>query len=161
MLKLGHHSYVCSPQIRGDMNDIIIGNYSSMAEGCVLDGGFNHNIRMVTTFPLSKLDASLPSNIKCRGNIRIGHDCYIGEGCTIMSGVHIRNGAVIGAGTVVRKDVGTYEIVANTTRRYRFTQPQRSALIEIAWWNWDDERVLANAHLLLSEDIDSFIKNHV
>lgn len=161
MIKLGRHSYACDPILRGNMNDVIVGNFSSIAQNCVFDCGFNHNIKNVTTFPLNKLDGRLPSNIKNRGDIVIGNDVYIGENCIIMSGVTIGHGAVIGAGTVIRKDVTVYTIVTNNEGRLRFDPSQIIKLLDIAWWNWDDERILANAHLLLSEDIDNFINSHI
>lgn len=160
-ISLGRHSYVCNPQFRGSMNKVIVGNFSSIAEGCIFDCGFNHNTKFVTTFPLNKLDASLPSNIKNRGNIIIGNDVTIGENCIIMSGVEIEDGAVIGAGTTLRKSIARYAVMTETTGRYRFSDKQCDLLLEIAWWNWPDERILKNTHLLLSEDIDNFINNHI
>jgi NDP-sugar pyrophosphorylase family protein len=161
MIKLGRHSYACDPILRGNMNDVIVGNYSSIAQNNVFDCGFNHNIKNVTTFTLNKLDGRLPGNIKNRGDIVVGNDVTIGENCIIMSGVTIGNGAVIGAGTVVRRNVPPYTVVTDCQYYFRFPVGQILQLEQIAWWNWDDERILANAHLLLSEDIDNFIKNHI
>ncbi len=160
-LTLGKHSYACSPQLRGEMNDVIVGNYSSIAENCVFDCGFQHQYKNVTSFPLHRLDSSLPSNVISRGDIVIGNDVWIGEGAMIMSNVKIGDGCVIGARTVVTKDVDSFTVKASDKEWERFPSTyHRIALRKIAWWNWPDERVIKNAHLLLSEDIEKFINEH-
>ena len=161
MLKLGRHSYDCGSQLRGDMNDVIVGNFSSIARDVIWDCGFSHNIKMVTTFPLHKLDSSLKSNIKSKGSIHVGSDVTIGERAIIMSGVTIGDGAVIGANTVVTKDVPPMMVYAGGKMWWRFEPQFAMRVLDIAWWNWTDERILANAHLLLSEDINNFIQNHI
>lgn len=162
-LTTGVHTYLCDPQFRGDMNNIIIGNYSSVASGVVFDCGFQHQYKNVTSFPLHKLDSSLPSNVISHGDIIVGNDVWIGEGAMIMGNVTIGDGAVIGARSIITKDVNPYFIVVGENRVLdrRFTFDRVQSLKQIAWWNWPDERVLKNAHLLLSEDIDNFINNHI
>ena len=80
--------------------------------------------------------------------VAIGNDVWIGAGAIIMPGVSIGHGAVVGAGAVVTKDVEPYAIVAGVpakTQRYRFEQDVREALLELAWWDWDDEKIHAHA----------------
>lgn len=167
MIELGNHSYACEPEFRGNMSKVIVGNYTSIARGVIFDCGFQHNIKNTTSFPLHKIWPDLPSNVHTNGDIIIGSDVTIGENCIIMSGVNIGSGAVIGAGTVVRKNVYAYTIEKgqeNYGYRFKsqgFNYNYIDKLLEIAWWNWPDERVLANANLLLSEDIDNFIENYV
>lgn len=160
MITIGRHSYLCEPEYRGDMNNVTIGNFTSIAQGCVFDCGFNHNYKNVTSFPLHRLDEKLPSNIVCRGDIVIGNDVWIGEGCMIMAGVTIGDGAVIGAKTIVTKSVEPFTVLAGKKAWTRFDSWESYQLQTIAWWNWGDEQIINNAHLLLSEDIKNFIENH-
>ena len=65
----------------------------------------------------------------------------------ILPGVNVGNGAVIGAGSVVTKDVPDYAIVAGNPSkiiRYRFSKEIINQLKEIQWWDWDDEKIIAN-----------------
>jgi hypothetical protein len=43
-------------------------------------------------------------------------------------------------------------------RSYRFNYRIIERLLKIKWWDWPRERILANAHLLLSENIEAFLK---
>jgi len=164
-LKIGQGSYESITR-RGTLNSIIIGNYSSIADGCICDGGFGHNTKFVTTYPFNqklKNCAHLVGHPVCRGDIHIGNDVWIGEGCLIMSGVTIGDGAVIGARSIITNDIPPYTIAvgspAKITRK-RFADDQINRLLDIKWWNWSEQKIIDNAHLLMSEDIDSFITAH-
>lgn len=162
-LTINRHSYIVEPyHINGNMAQFIIGKWCSIASNCIVDLGFQHNYKNVTTFPMHKMNPSVPSNLWCKGDIVIENDVWIGHAVTLMSGITIGNGAVIGANTTVRRNILPYEIYTGNkiAEKYRFDYETRAKLLEIAWWNWEDERVLANLHLIVSEDIDNFINNH-
>lgn len=162
-LILGRHTYYCEPQhIRGSMNDIYIGNFSSLAENIVWDGGFQH-ARAVTTFMMHKIFPECPNNTVCNGDIYVGSDVWIGENAMIMSGISIGDGAIIGARSVVRRDILPYEVYTGTEtkQRFRFKMSYCEALMDIKWWYWDDERIFANWPLLMSGDVEKFIKEHI
>jgi acetyltransferase-like isoleucine patch superfamily enzyme len=164
-IKIGRHTYG-NPTRRGTGNNVTIGNYCSIAEGVLLDGGFNHNSKFTSTYPFHSWFpecSSLPSNILIKGDIEIGSDVWLGEQSVIMSGVKIGHGAVIGMRAIVSKDVKPYEIIVGAPQkvlRKRFTDEQIAKLLKIEWWNWPDEKVKENAHLLQSENIDPFIALH-
>jgi len=160
MIELGRHSYVCNPQFRGNMSRVIVGNFCSIAEGCVFDCGFQHPTKSVTTFPLNRIWDELPSNTFTKGDIIIGNDVWIGERAMIGSGVTIGDGCIVGMNTVVTKDMEPFSIKAGNKTWLRFERHTIHSLQRVAWWNWPDERILKNAYLLLSEDIDNFINNH-
>ena len=42
--------------------------------------------------------------------------------------------------------------------RYRFTDEQIAALLDIRWWDWPEDKVRAAVPWLESEDIDAFIE---
>jgi phosphonate metabolism protein (transferase hexapeptide repeat family) len=69
----------------------------------------------------------------------LGNDVWIGHGAVVLPGVKIGNGGAVGAGAVVRHDVEPYSIVVGVPAkpiRWRFEQPVREALQQIAWWDW-------------------------
>ena len=99
----------------------------------------------------------------CKGDITIENDVWIGAKATIMSGVTISSGAVIGAGAVITKDIPPYAIVVGNPGKivkYRFTEEQIEDLLEIKWWDWDEEKIRNNALLIWSDDIEGFINNN-
>lgn len=151
---------------RGVGNTITVGNYCSIAEGCVFDGGFGHNTKFVTTYPLNaKIRGCyhLTGHPVCKGDIVIGNDVWLGEGCMIMSGITIGDGAVVGARSIVTKNLLPYTMSVGSpakTYKKRFTDEQIEKLLCIKWWDWDDKKIIHNAHLLMSEDIDLFISAH-
>jgi hypothetical protein len=96
-----------------------------------------------------------------KGDVRIGSDVWIGSGTTILSGVTIGNGAVIGTKAVVAKDIPPYAIVVGNPGKvvkYRFDEGTIAALERIAWWDWPLEKLDEVWPLLLSENVDEFIR---
>lgn len=143
------------------MNNVTIGKYCSIAQGVIVDGGFNHNMNFVSTFPFNSIQGCehLTGHPVCKGDIVIGNDVWIGEDAIIMSGVTIGDGAVIAARSIVTKDVEPYSMVAGSSakfKKYRFTKEQIGALLEIKWWDWPHEKIVENAPLLMG-DIETFI----
>ena len=55
-----------------------------------------------------------------------------------------------------------YEIVGGNPAKhikYRFSSEQIEKLLAIAWWNYDEETIKKNIHLLCNDDINAFIDN--
>lgn len=78
--------------------------------------------------------------------VTIGHDVWIGHGAIIRPEVTIGHGAVIGAGAVVTRDVAPYTIVVGVPAeklRRRFPKQIARRLMELAWWDWDHDRLRA------------------
>jgi len=162
---MGHRSYG-SPVVRGDISDIRIGKYCSIAQNVIVDLGWHHESEFVTTYPLNVFYPELKhihGHPKSKGDIVIENDVWVGERVIILGGVKIGNGAVIGAGSIVTKDVDPYHIVCGSpavTKKIRFTNLQIESLLKIEWWNWEDSRVIQNANLLMGKDIQKFIDHH-
>ena len=75
----------------------------------------------------------------------------------IKAGLTIGDGAIIGMGSVVTKDVGPYEIWAGNPAkmiRKRFDIDKINKMLEIKWWNWEDEEIEKYAKTF--NDIDEF-----
>src|SRR5665213_1776596 len=82
--------------------------------------------------------------------VEIGNDVWIGNNVTILDGVKVGDGAVIATGSVVTNDVEPYAIVAGLPaqiKKYRFTAEEIEKLLAVKWWNWDMEKIRANADL--------------
>ena len=93
--------------------------------------------------------------------VSIGHEVWLGHNVTVMGGVSIGNGAVIGSGSIVTKDIPPFAIaVGNPAHviRYRFEDEIIERLQEIAWWDWEHEKI--KDALDDFKDIDSFIKKY-
>jgi hypothetical protein len=42
--------------------------------------------------------------------------------------------------------------------KYRFTEEQIKDLLEIKWWDWEDDKIKQAVPLLASNNIDEFIR---
>ena len=141
-----------------------IGAFCSFAIG--VDVVPNHEMHYVTTHPIIyagmapdnieinyELYKSLPwympgvkpkSMVEKRKRITIGNDVWLGRNVIVTNGANIGNGVIAGAGAVITKDVPDYAIVAGVPARiirYRYTQEQMEALIQIERWNWSDDEI--------------------
>lgn len=168
-LRVGPHTYG-HPEVvcyRGDEANASIGNYCSLAKDIRLVVGGNHRVDWVSTYPF-RLMFDLPGALEdghpaTKGDIQIGHDVWIGAGATIMSGVTIGNGAVVAGCALVVKDVRAYSIVGGNPAKElkrRFSDAQIEGLERIAWWNWPQEKILAEVPGLCCDNIDAFIQKH-
>ena len=144
-----------------------IGNYCSFAPGVSVFLGGEHALDWVTTYPFNFTCAPIAEHIQgncmSKGDVIIGNDVWVGMGACILSGVSIGDGAVIGAKAVVAKDVPPYAIVVGNPGKiikYRFDAETIQRLLAIAWWNWPDERILSSMDLLLSNEIENFLKHN-
>ncbi len=111
-LKIGDDVYVgkyCTIQCDGE-----IGRGTLIANNVGIIGRRDHDFRQVGTV-ISRAawigtDANLQNDPM--NEIRIGEDVWIGYGAIIFSGVTIGRGAIVSAGSVVKHDVGAYDIVS-------------------------------------------------
>jgi acetyltransferase-like isoleucine patch superfamily enzyme len=154
------------PTIHEFMHDptrLIVGNYSAIG-GTYLLGG-QHPTDHVTTYPLrirlGLEGAGSDGNPVPRGDIRVGSDVWTGYGSWTLGAVTIGDGAIVATGAVVTTDVPPYAVVGGVPARvirYRHSEDQRAALLEIRWWDWPVEQIREAVTLLVSSDIDAFIE---
>lgn len=162
---VGNYTYG-KPRVvsRGEGTSLRIGKYCSISTHVIVFLGSEHRTDWVSTYPFPSLwkeARSIKGHPFSKGDVIIGNDVYIGYNVTILSGVTIGDGAAIGACSVVTKDVPPYAVVAgNPARvlRYRFDEESINKLLKIKWWDWADEKVKENIHLICSDSIDAFIK---
>ena len=145
---------------------LIIGRYCSIACGAkfMFTSG-NHNMTSLSTYPFPIFDeewglngANITDAWNNDGDIVIGNDVWIGYEAVIMQGVHIGDGAIIGTRAVVTKDVPDYTIVGGVPAkeiRKRFSEDVIAKLIDLQWWNWDDEKVQKNLPDIIKGNVNS------
>jgi len=140
-----------------------IGSFCSFAPGVKIYLGGEHRIDWTTTYPFNILwraGKNISGHPKTKGDVVIGNDVWIGAEAVIMSGVNIGDGAVIGARSVVTKDIPPYSIAVGNPAvicEKRFSDDIIQSLMEIKWWNWDNQKISMHLPLLLSDDILKFI----
>lgn len=122
-------------------DDVIksIGAYSSIAAGqrVIING---HKSDYVTTWN-SELDYR--KDLPIKRSTTIGNDVWIGAGCILLNNITIGDGAVIGAGSIITKDVPPYAVVVGANRlvKYRFPDEIIQKLLQMKWWEWEDEKI--------------------
>lgn len=166
----GRHTYgnLYNPFGHHAKNPVKIGSFCSIANGVTfLDAG-QHHMDIVTTFPLSQTmgfedleKTGEPSHCtqKPQGII-VENDVWIGWNALILQNVTIGNGAIIGAGAIVTKDVPPYAIIGGNPGKiikYRFDKETIRKLLEIKWWEWDDEKIKKNINLFYNRNIYEFV----
>jgi virginiamycin A acetyltransferase len=139
-----HYPYVNNDRLK-------IGKFCSIACGAkFLFNGANHTLNSLSTYPFpvmaNEWDLQVPVTDAWdnKGDIIVGNDVWIGFEAVIMAGVTIGDGAIIGSRAVVTKDVEPYSIVGGIPAkliRKRFTDSKIAELLELKWWNWDEEKI--------------------
>jgi acetyltransferase-like isoleucine patch superfamily enzyme len=162
----GAHTYGPEPIVQGDAALLIgskIGKFCSIADNLQLIAKGAHMIDWVTTYPFQALwglDVPLHA-LPPHSPISIGNDVWIASNVKIKQGVTIGDGAILATECFVTKDVPPYALVGGNPAkviRYRFTEEQIKQLLEIKWWDWEDSKIRELAPLLVSDNIDEFIK---
>jgi acetyltransferase-like isoleucine patch superfamily enzyme len=144
--------------------NLTIGKYCSIADNVTIFLGGNHRLDWLSTYPFNvlKLKYPLAKNIighpETKGDVIIGNDVWIGNGVTILSGVTIGDGAVLAAKSVITKNVKPYEVWGGNPAKLmknRFNKETTIKLLELKWWDWDEERVARNVMHLCSNNVDN------
>lgn len=134
-----------------------IGAFCSIAQNQYIVPN-KHRIDYVTTwdtfFPYDKLPPLEKS-------ITVGNDVWIGANCTFFNNVNIGDGAVIATGSIIRKDVPPYAVVGGVDKilKYRFREDIIDKLLKIKWWDWDDDKIIANFELM--KNVELFVEKYV
>jgi len=166
-LSIGNHTYGEPTILTFDQTTrLSIGRFCSISDQVTIILGGNHRTDWLTTYPFPAFAqiwpeaSAIEGHPASKGDISIGNDIWIGYGATILSGVTIGNGAVIGAESVVTDDVAPYAIVAGNPareRKKRFEQKTIEALLQLAWWDWPEEKIRKNLSLLCSDQIKQLL----
>jgi acetyltransferase-like isoleucine patch superfamily enzyme len=165
---VGHHTFGTPnvPAFAGSEVTLEIGSFCSIAANVTFLLGGGHNPEWVSTWPMREV-FGLPEQYEhhpvYKGPTIIGNDVWLGRDSLIFDGITIGHGAIIGARAVVTKDVRPYSIVGGVPAkeiRRRFTDEQVEALLEIAWWDWPEEKIIREAANLNGANINDFLARH-
>ena len=158
--------YTYGYQYLNNNNIESIGAFCSIAEGQLVIPN-DHRMDWITTSPIASLkqfsftDKDYMSEYISDEDrkVVIGNDVWIGARCIIFEGITIGDGAVIAAGSIIRKDVPPYAVVGggvDKILKYRFDKDTVNKLLQIQWWNWDDEKIRRNIDLF--RDKNNFLE---
>ncbi|WP_417789609.1 Vat family streptogramin A O-acetyltransferase [Terasakiella pusilla] len=140
-----------------------IGKFCAIAKNVTfIMNGANHKLSGFSTYPFQIFgkgwEKVMPdtTDLPFKGDTEIGHDVWIGYDATIMPGVKISHGAVIASKSVVTSDVPPYSIVGGNPAQLikkRFDDQTIQNLLDIAWWDWDAEKITANLEAIVGNDL--------
>ena len=85
---------------------------------------------------------------------------WIGYEAVIMPGVQVGDGAIVAAKSVVVSDISPYTIFGGNPAKFirqRFDDEIIKVLLEVAWWNWDIEKITNNLEKIVAADIEALI----
>lgn len=156
-LHIGRNTSLWGPNIDiySMLNTVRIGSFCSIARNVSMQE-YNHRMDRCSTYFFSSniFGAGMEQDIESRGPITIGNDVWIASHVVIGSGATIGDGVVVGANSVVQGNVPPYAVVAGSPARvirYRFDESIIARLMEIRWWEWEDERIQKNRELFLDK----------
>ena len=170
MIQVGKYTYGHQDSLThhwGEGAKVIVGSYCSLGARIEFFLGGNHRMDWFTTYPFGHLHKNIFNTVSgeghpySKGDIVIGNDVWIGMNAKIMSGVKIGDGAVVAANSVVTKDVPEYTIVGGNPAKIikkRFTDEIIEVLLNIKWWDWDEEKINKNLDVLCSSNIEKLKK---
>ncbi len=144
---------------------LIIGKFCALARGVkFIMNGANHKLDGFSTYPFQIFGngwekvTPQTGELPYKGDTVIGNDVWMGYEAVMMPGVQVGDGAIIAAKSVVVSDVSPYTIVGGNPAkpiRQRFEDDVIQALLEVAWWNWDIEKITRNLEKIVAADIDA------
>jgi acetyltransferase-like isoleucine patch superfamily enzyme len=143
---------------------INVGKFCSIAPGVVFVVG-RHLMENVSTFPFKAFfleGGTADDETGPPESITIGNDVWIGARALIVADVTVNHGAVVAAGAVVVEDVPPYAVVGGVPAKVikmRFSSEQIEELLEIAWWDWPEERIKSSIEMFYG-DPDEFIRSN-
>jgi virginiamycin A acetyltransferase len=144
---------------------LILGKFCALAKDVkFIMNGANHKISGFSTYPFQIFGNGWerimpePGDLPYKGDTVVGNDVWIGFDSLIMPGVKIGDGAIVATRSVVVADVPPYTIVGGNPAKVvkqRFPDDVVAALLEIAWWDWDVEKISRNLEKIVSADLEA------
>lgn len=161
---IGNYSYV---SYESSLVNVHVGNFCSIGPQVQI-GLAPHPARVfVSTYPAFYSN----SNEGCPNKLRedkifddsvpktmLGHDVWIGSNVIMPGGINVGTGAIVAAGSVLTMNVPPYAIVGGNPAkiiRYRFSEEQIRALLELGWWDWPIKKI--RQHLDEFSNIEEFL----
>lgn len=141
---------------------LVIGKFCALAAETRFIMTGDHKLDAISTYPFPVFGHGWESafnvhDLPVKGDIIIGNDVWFGYDSLIMNGVTIGHGAIIGTRAMVVKDVPPYSIVAGNPAKVvkkRFDDAVIDRLLQIAWWDWDIEKINRHLAVICHLDVD-------
>ena len=141
---------------------LVLGKFCAIAAETRFIMTGDHKLDAISTYPFPIFQNGWEksydiSDLPTKGDITVGNDVWFGYNSLIKGGVTIGDGAIIAASAVVVKDVPAYSIVAGNPAKVvkmRFDDTTIKRLLQIAWWDWDIEKINKNLKLITELDVD-------
>jgi virginiamycin A acetyltransferase len=145
---------------------LVIGKFCAIAAETRFIMTGDHKLDAISTYPFPIFQHGWESafnvlDLPVKGDIIVGNDVWFGYDCLIKNGVTIGDGAIIATRAVVVKDVPPYSIVAGNPAKVvkkRFDDATIERLLNIAWWNWDIEKINRNLSVICHLNVDQLEK---
>ena len=143
-----------------------IGKFCSIAADVLFLLGGEHRKDFISTYPFNALMESfehIEGHPASKGDIIVGNDVWIAHGAKILSGVNIGDGAIIAANSLVTRDVPPYAIAMGSPAKvvkYRFDEDTIEKLLEIRWWDFEEEEIIKIIPLLQSNNMEEFLRRY-
>lgn len=166
---LGRYTYVAGASV----GNAIIGSFCSIGHDAIVGGLGRHPSKWLSTHPAfysTKRQVEFCFSDRDwfdeLSTVVIGSDVWIGARAIILDGVEIGHGAIIGAGAVVTKKVEPYSIVGGVPARVireRYSPSHIRSLLDLRWWDWDNESLKKAAPIFREEGdavVDKLIEFH-
>jgi virginiamycin A acetyltransferase len=142
---------------------LVIGRFCQIAHGVrIITQSANHAMDGYSTYPFAINDPdrfpTYAADVAPGPDTVIGHDVWLGMDAKVMPRSRIGCGAIVGAGAVVAGVVPDYAVVVgNPARvvRWRYDAETVAALLQIAWWDWPIETILAHEAAIVGSDLDA------
>jgi virginiamycin A acetyltransferase len=148
-------------------DQLIIGKFCAIAKGVkFIMNGANHQLNGFSTYPFQIFGNGWekvtpdPEEQPYKGNTVVGNDVWIGYEAVIMPGAQIGDGAIIAAKSVVVKNIPPYTVFGGNPAqciRQRFEDDVVRSLLEVAWWNWEIEKITRNLEKIVGADIAALV----
>lgn len=143
---------------------LVIGKFCQIADGVIfVTASANHRYDGFSSYPFGVFDGtmkgpSLPRRVPENfPDTVIGNDVWLGQGARVLPGARIGSGVIIGAGAVVGGTVPDYSVVAGNPGRVvrrRFDETTVARLLQIAWWDWPIDRIMAAMPQIVGGDLE-------
>ena len=141
---------------------LVMGKFCAIAAETRFIMTGDHKLDAISTYPFPVFRQGWENaydvyKLPVKGDIIVGNDVWFGYDSLIMNGVTIGHGAIIAARSQVIKDVPPYAIVAGNPAKVvkmRFDDATIERLLQIAWWDWNIEKITKNLQLICHLDVD-------
>lgn len=163
-IEIGDYTYG-NPKVRtgAGLAKCKIGKFCCIASDVSIQLISDHHPNWISTYDLSVLlngndfeKAYNKNTCIVKGDVIIGNNVWIGERSIILPGVSIGDGAIIGANSVVTKSIPAYAIAVGSpakVKRMRFNEDEIKKLMNLKWWDFEDDKLLASLKFIEGSDI--------